>query len=35
MYDAWIEKSLRELAHLVPGKYAKQERSTDYVAALR
>ena len=35
MYDAWIEKSLHELARLVPGKYAWQERSTDYVAALR
>ncbi|HUT42294.1 MAG TPA: tetratricopeptide repeat protein [Gammaproteobacteria bacterium] len=35
MFDAWIEKSLHELARLVPGKYAKQERSTDYVASLR
>jgi TolA-binding protein len=35
MYDAWIEKSLQALAQLVPGKYAKLERSTDYVAALR
>jgi len=34
MYDAWIEKSLQVLAQLVPGKYAKQERSTDYVASL-
>lgn len=34
-YDAWIEKSLQELARLVPGKYAKLERSTGYVAALR
>jgi outer membrane protein assembly factor BamD (BamD/ComL family) len=35
MYDAWIEKSLQELARLVPGKYAKQERSTQYVTSLR
>jgi TolA-binding protein len=35
LYDAWIENSLRALAELVPGKYAKHERSTDYVAALR
>lgn len=35
MYDAWIEKSLQALAQLVPGKYARQERSTDYVTALR
>jgi len=34
MYDAWIEKSLQVLAQLVPGKYAKQERSTDHVASL-
>jgi hypothetical protein len=35
MYDAWIEKSVQELARLVPGKYAKQERSTQYVTSLR
>lgn len=35
MYDAWIEKSLQALAELVPGKYAKLERSMDYVASLR
>jgi len=35
IYDAWIEKSLQVLAKLVPGKYAKQERSTEYVATLR
>jgi len=34
MYDAWIEKSLQALAELVPGRYAKQERSMDYVASL-
>jgi tetratricopeptide (TPR) repeat protein len=34
LYDAWIGKSLRELARLVPGKYAKLERSRDYVASL-
>jgi TolA-binding protein len=35
LYDAWIEKSLQGLARLVPAKYARQERSTDHVAALR
>ncbi len=35
LYDAWIGKSLRALAKLVPGKYARHERSRDYVAALR
>ena len=35
MYDAWIGKSLQALAELVPGKYAKLERSMDYVASLR
>ena len=35
LYDAWVEKSLEALAQLVPGKYAKQERSTGYVTALR
>ncbi len=35
MYDTWIEKSLHELGRLVPGKYAKQERSTNYVASFR
>ncbi|MEZ5540708.1 MAG: tetratricopeptide repeat protein [Pseudomonadota bacterium] len=33
-FDAWIERSLQELARLVPGKYAKLERSTKYVATL-
>ncbi len=35
LYDVWIENSLQALAQLVPGKYAWQERSADYVAALR
>jgi TolA-binding protein len=35
LYDAWIEKSLKALAQLVPGKFARLERSTDYVTALR
>ena len=34
MYDVWIGKSLQALAELVPGTYARQERSTDYVTAL-
>lgn len=35
LYDTWIEKSLQELSRLVPGKYAKLERSNPYVASLR
>ena len=35
LYDAWIGKSLAALVELVPGKYAKLERSTGYVTALR
>lgn len=34
-YDAWIEKSLRALARLVPAQYAKQERGANHVTALR
>jgi len=34
IYDAWIEKSLRALALMVPVRYAKLERSADYVEAL-
>ena len=33
-YNAWIEKSLRQLAILVPSRYAKREKSTPYVAAI-
>ena len=33
-YNAWIEKSLHQLAILVPSRYAKREKSTPYVAAI-
>ena len=33
-YNVWIEKSLRQLAILIPARYAKLEKSTPYVAAL-
>lgn len=34
LYDEWIEKSLAQLAELVPARYAKQERSVAYVEAI-
>ena len=34
LYDAWIEKSLQQLAALVPARYAKLERSVSYVEAI-
>jgi TolA-binding protein len=34
LYDAWIEKSLQQLAVLVPARYAKLERSVSYVEAI-
>jgi tetratricopeptide (TPR) repeat protein len=34
LYDAWIEKSLQQLAQLVPAQYAKQERGATHVSAL-
>jgi hypothetical protein len=34
LYDDWIEKSLAQLAELVPARYAKQERSVAYVEAI-
>lgn len=34
LYDVWIEKSLQELAQLVPAQYAKLERGVPYVTAL-
>ncbi|UCC57094.1 MAG: hypothetical protein JSU75_05005, partial [Gammaproteobacteria bacterium] len=33
-YDDWIEKSLAQLARLVPARYAKQERSVAYVEGI-
>ena len=33
-YNAWIEKSLQQLAQLVPAQYAKLERGASYVSAL-
>jgi len=34
IYNAWIEKSLDELATLVPGRYAKFESSSGLIASL-
>ena len=34
LYDSWIEKSLQQLAQLVPAQYAKQERGATHVSAL-
>lgn len=34
LYNAWIGKSMSRLAELVPARYAKQERSVAYVAAI-
>jgi TolA-binding protein len=34
IYNAWIEKSLGELAVLMPGRYAKFETSTGLIASL-
>ena len=31
IYDDWIEASYRELASLVPGRYARNERGEDVV----
>ena len=33
-YNAWIEKSLGKLAELVPGRYAKAERSVPVLASI-
>jgi len=35
LYDSWIEKSLQQLARLVPAQYAKLERSAPYVEAIQ
>ena len=34
IYNTWIEKSLGELAVLVPGRYAKFEASSGLIASL-
>ena len=34
VYDAWVAKSLAQLAALLPARYGKQERGADYVATL-
>lgn len=35
VYDAWVQRSFDMLAKLMPARYAKAERSEDYVPALR
>ena len=35
LYDSWIEKSMQQLALLVPAQYAKLERSASYVEAIQ
>ena len=34
IYDAWVKKSLAELAVLLPARYGKQERGEDHVVNL-
>jgi tetratricopeptide (TPR) repeat protein len=34
LYNVWIEKSLQQLAQLVPARYAKLERGAAYVSAI-
>ncbi len=34
VYNRWIEKSLAKLAELVPGRYAKSEASSGWIASL-
>jgi TolA-binding protein len=34
VYDEWVKKSFQRLATLMPGRYAKEERSEDVVTAL-
>ena len=34
-YDRWVKKSLKQLAELVPVRYAKQERSESFVASIK
>ncbi len=33
VYDSWVQRSFEQLARLLPGRYAKQERSEDVVTA--
>jgi TolA-binding protein len=35
LYDSWIEKSMQQLALLVPAQYAKLERSASHVESIR
>jgi cellulose synthase operon protein C len=35
VYDAWVQRSFDVLAKLVPARYAKAEKSEDYVPTLR
>jgi len=35
LYNAWTEKSLQQLARMVPAQYAKLERGAPYVTALQ
>jgi hypothetical protein len=35
LYNAWTEKSLQQLARMVPAQYAKLERGASYVTALQ
>jgi len=35
LYDSWIEKSMQQLARLVPAQYAKLERRASYVEAIQ
>jgi hypothetical protein len=35
VYDPWVEKSLQQLAVLVPARYGKSERSPAYVEAIQ
>lgn len=34
MYNTWVEKSLAQLAELVPGRYAKFETSAGYIGSI-
>jgi len=34
VYDHWVQESFARLAVLVPGRYAKSERSESFVSAL-
>jgi len=34
VYNQWVKQSLRELGELVPARYARSEKSEDYVEAI-